>query len=352
VLDEIEDIIILPDNRVADLSTIADSIVLEEVVVDQLTNYVAKISSMYRSHAFHNFDHASHVAQSVTKLLSRVATPDSIGWDNKSCRSLEVTPGKSFDFTLGLTGHPMTHFAVILSAVIHDVDHPGVPNATLVKEGSDMAIAYRNQSVAEQNSVDIAWGLLMEPQYEDLRRCIYTTQAELECFRKLLVNTVLATDVMDKELGNVRKRRWDLAFRTQALHASSHGDTSYIGNRKATIIIEYLMQASDVAHTMQHWQIYITWNEKFFQECYQAFLDCRSDRDPREGWYEGELAFFDFYVIPLAKRLKECGVFGVCSDEYLNYAISNREEWSRRGKEMVSLYLDGLGKTSQSGKFV
>ena len=107
------------------------------------------------------------------------------------------------------------------------------------------------------------------------------------------------------------------------------------------ITIEYLMQASDVAHTMQHWQIYTLWNEKFFQECYKAFQEGRSDLDPTEGWYDGELAFFDLYVIPLAKRLRECGIFGVCSDEYLNYAVSNREEWSRRGKEMVSLYVDG-----------
>lgn len=30
--------------------------------------------------------------------------------------------------------------------------------------------------------------------------------------------------------------------------------------------------------------------------------------------------FFDFYIIPLAKKLKDCGVFEVSSDEYLNSA--------------------------------
>jgi hypothetical protein len=28
-----------------------------------------------------------------------------------------------------------------------------------------------------------------------------------------------------------------------------------------------------------------------------------------------EIGFFDFYIIPLAKKLKDCGVFGVSSDE-------------------------------------
>jgi hypothetical protein len=40
-------------------------------------------------------------------------------------------------------------------------------------------------------------------------------------------------------------------------------------------------------------------------------------------------------VIPLAKKLNECGVFGVSSAEYLNYAIENRDEWERKGKEII-----------------
>ena len=37
--------------------------------------------------------------------------------------------------------------------MIHDVDHTGVPNAQLVKEGAEIAAIYKNKSVAEQNSI-------------------------------------------------------------------------------------------------------------------------------------------------------------------------------------------------------
>ena len=57
---------------------------------------------------------------------------------------------------------------------------------------------------------------------------------------------------------------------------------------------------------------------------------------PSIDWFKGELGFFDRYVIPLAKKLKECGVFGVSSDEYLNYAENNRREWEDKGKQIVS----------------
>lgn len=49
----------------------------------------------------------------------------------------------------------------------------------------------------------------------------------------------------------------------------------------------------------------------------------RSDKSPEEFWAKGELGFFDHYIIPLAKKLKDCGVFGVSSGEYLNYATQN-----------------------------
>ena len=88
-----------------------------------------------------------------------------------------------------------------------------------------------------------------------------------------------------------------------------------------------IIQASDVSHTMQHWHIYRKWNKRLFTEMYVAFRQGRMAKDPSTFWYKGEIGFFDNYIIPLAKKLKECNVFGVSSDECLNYAIQNRNEW-------------------------
>lgn len=78
---------------------------------------------------------------------------------------------------------------------------------------------------------------------------------------------------------------------------------------------------------MQHWHIYRKWNKRLFQELYLAYSQGRVERDPSEFWYQGEIGFFDNYIIPLAKKLKDCNVFGVSSDECLNYALQNRNEW-------------------------
>ena len=99
---------------------------------------------------------------------------------------------------------------------------------------------------------------------------------------------------------------------------------------------------------MQHWHVYRKWNERFFMECYAAFRDGRAATNPADGWYKGELGFFDFYIIPLAKKLKDCGVFGVSSDEYLNYAQKNRQEWETRGQEIVATMLKKVSTTTNN----
>ena len=288
---------------------------------------------MYKDNPFHNFEHASHVTMSVSKLLSRVVAPSSQRQDQKEGVSLH-------DHTYGITSDPLCQFACVLAALIHDVDHPGVPNAQLVKEGVPLAKFYDGKSVAEQNSLDLAWNLLMDPYYKDLRNAIYTTQTGLDRFRSMLVNVVMATDIVDASLKALRNARWNKAFSEEKIDESPDDAR----NRKATIVIEHLIQASDVAHTMQHWHIYRKWNERFFIECYKAYKEGRAEKNPAEGWYQGEMGFFDFYIIPLAKKLKDCGVFGVSSDEYLNYAMRNRQEWETRGKEIVDEMIEKVNQ--------
>ena len=70
-----------------------------------------------------------------------------------------------------------------------------MPNAQLVKEKAHIASLYSNKSIAEQNSLDLAWDLLMDKKYRILHRAIFLDEAELQRFRQLVVNILLATDI-------------------------------------------------------------------------------------------------------------------------------------------------------------
>jgi class 3 adenylate cyclase len=333
VLEEVTEIIKLPnfDPRAFKDHVDPSTIELEPKVVSQMKRYVTIIAAMYRNNPFHNFEHASHVTMSMNKLLQRVTAPD-IQIRKKSDK--KAVGSQLHKYTYGITSDPLTQFALVFAALIHDCDHWGVSNAQLIKEGVPIADKYRNKSVAEQNSVDLAWDLLMEAdEYGDLQRCLFPTDDEYKRFRQVVVNIVMSTDIFDKELEAQRKNRWSKAF--DEPKQNEEEETEYDKDLKATIVIEHIMQASDVAHTMQHWHVYQKWNRRLFDELYTAHRAGRMGVDPVNFWYKGELGFFDNYIIPLAQKLKDCGVFGVSSDECLNYAMENRREWAAKGEQIV-----------------
>lgn len=344
-LEEVTEVIRLPDFD-AKSKPVSDS-ESEEIginALEQLSDLVSKIAGMYsKKNPFHNFEHASHVTMSVVKLMSRIVAPE-INVKEEAVGEKKNMAYVLHDHTYGITSDPLTQFACVFSALVHDIDHSGVPNTQLVKEHVPIAEKYKGKSVAEQNSVDLAWNLFMEDQFFDLRFALCSTDKELKRLRQLVVNSVLATDIMDKDLKALRNARWEKAFAEEAGKESSSENR----NRKATIVIEHLIQASDIAHTMQHWHIYRKWNERLFMEMAKAYDEGRADKHPSEFWYQGEIGFFDNYIIPLAKKLKDCGVFGVSSDEYLNYAMKNRQEWATRGQEVVGEMMERLNR--QMGK--
>jgi hypothetical protein len=94
----------------------------------------------------------------------------------------------------------------------------------------------------------------MDSCYSDLHRAIFANMAEVKYFRQLVVNVVLATDIFDKDMKALRNSRWEKAFHAEALEVPLSAEDER--NLKTTIVIEYIMQASDVSHTMQHWQVY------------------------------------------------------------------------------------------------
>lgn len=203
-----------------------------------------------------------------------------------------------------------------------------------------MAARYNNLSVAEQNSVDIAWNLLMEDHFSDLQACIFPDADEFKRFRQVVINAVVTTDIFDRELKAAREQRWEKTYGNEAGIIEERKKD--LIDRKATIVIELVIQASDVSHTMQHWHIYQKWNHRLLLEQYCAYKAGRLEKNPIDSWYGGELWFFDNYIIPLASKMRDCKVFGVSCDEFLDFASENRDEWANKGKEIVAQWAETI----------
>jgi hypothetical protein len=344
ILDEVVEIIDFNEVLASSQEPVnySSNVTLSEEQCSELREYITTIASMYTQNPFHNFEHAVHVTMSVIKLLNRIISLDTylesfVEHDGSNQQEGKVTED---DLIHRIMLDPLTQLACIFASLIHDIDHPGIPNSKLMEEDVHLAIKYNGRSIAEQRSVDMAWELFLEDKFRNLRDAICGTSSEMLRFRQLVINSVMATDIFDPEWNARRNERWERTFNV----LGDKLDCENV-NRKATIVIEHIIQASDVAHTMQHWHVYRKWNALLFEEMYKAYLDGRASRDPAEFWFDSELSFFDNYIIPLTQKLRECGVFGVASDEFLNYAKRNREEWEARGQEIVTIMVENINNS-------
>jgi hypothetical protein len=166
---------------------------------------------------------------SVVKLLSRISI-------------LKKNP--SLGPAHAIASDPLVQFALVFASLVHDIGHPGVSNSQLVKENDDLAVAYKGRSIAECNSIRIAWRILMKEQYKDLRRAIFCNEVEMQRFRHLTVNLIIATDLFDSRLKKTREALWADAFEENSdeLSIAAVDDDHHDVERQATLIIEILMQ--------------------------------------------------------------------------------------------------------------
>lgn len=356
ILDELTDVIDMPGYTFQRRPVDPETVELPKEVVDQLKQYVLAVSEAYYNNPFHCLQHASQVTTALTKLLSRIVVKQLDGEDedgedlqadadgdeedeDEAEMTAKIAP-HLHNHTYGITSDPLTQFAVVIAALIHEVDNTGISNEDVVYSDPEAAGKYKSRSIIEQRSFEKAWHKLMHPSFVDLRKCIYADETELKRFRQVMINSVLSTDIFDSELQVLRMKRWEKTF------YHSVDATPEDVNRKATIVLEHLMQASDSFHTMSPWIVYEKWASRKFEESYWAFQQGKTKEDPTLTWHRKELECFDNYYIPLAVQLKDCDAFVVNSDEFLNLTLKNRQTLATKGKDMVPAFIERI----KSGK--
>lgn len=312
---------------------------ISQAVQSQLRAYVASIGKAYRGqNSFHNFQHASHTVLVMDQMIIKMTSPSNVlqtGFDGAPRSKGEIA--KELDersFSIG--SDPIVQFAMVLSALIHDVDHMGVSNQELVKSGSPLSTLYKKRCVSEQNSLDISWWLLMTADYDELRSAIYCDASEKRRFRQVLVNSIIATDFLDPKMQQHRETNWNKAFAEKSKSKRrNHLDASEKRNLQITGIIECTMQFADSSHRGQPYVTYLKWNERHFEEQLKAYHAGSSDVNPAVHWYKSELNHFDNYLIPLLSQLLSTGIFGGSGESYLKQTSDNRNAWKADGEMIV-----------------
>ncbi len=407
---------------------------LVDSISDSLRWYVSCIGGLYNDVGFHTFEHAVHVTISMNKLLSMVcvnknfreylmerrtkepyqpqngssnnknndqASPNSSSRPQRRRGSLQSSGGGAENLSFGIGDDPLILLAMVFSALIHDVGHTGVPNSTLVEEEDELAILHNDVSVAEQNSLQVAFSMLQRDEFAGLKRCICPTLEDRRIFRKKVISMVMVTDISDQERIQIVASRWNAAFppdgghgiterrHSRAVHnvnpqphtlkkeIQSTELKAAISRRRFTMfstdaaveefatesrrlgirtsmdfsgmlldaynsvdqlkqhaVLETMMNAADVAHTMQSFQVFVKWNKRLFREFYVAHKAGRLSFDPCENWYENQIGFIKHYILPLTQKMKACGVFGHTGSVFEYFATENLKRWMKEGEDI------------------
>jgi 3'5'-cyclic nucleotide phosphodiesterase len=128
-------------------------------------------------------------------------------------------------------------------------------NDQLVDGEYPIAKVYNDECIAEQNSINVAWSILMKSELKELRECLFIIDGELQRFRQILVNCVLATDRFNAELTTMRSQRWERLFGPDLTMSdiSAPFDSENKQNKRCNSVMEHMIQVSSVCHLMEHW---------------------------------------------------------------------------------------------------
>ena len=102
---------------------------------------------------------------------------------------------------------------------------------------------------------------------------------------------------------------------------------------KVQCILEHLMKAADVAALMQSFDNLNKWSSRLYREQKASAVVARGD-DPEASWFEGQIVFMDIYIMPLARKLAEPGIFDDETGKLFAQCVQdNRARWLIEGQK-------------------
>lgn len=182
---------------------------------------------------YHNFRHVVDVLQAVFTFLVRLGTLPPYPADQQPTQHATAPSAIATLLT------PFDALTLLISAIGHDVGHPGVNNAFLVSLNAPLAQLYNDKSVLEAFHC---------AAYSQILRRNWKAAFEDSGMRKLLINSILATD-----MGVHFKYMSDLGNLQQKLHDNDNttdGWSPQVLDEYRTLACGLLIKCADISNVV------------------------------------------------------------------------------------------------------
>mmetsp|Transcript_22356 Transcript_22356/g.30618 ORF Transcript_22356/g.30618 Transcript_22356/m.30618 type:complete len:252 (-) Transcript_22356:326-1081(-) len=217
--------------------------------------------------------------------------------------------------------------SLLYAALIHDVEHLGVPNVSLVKQSHELAKLYHDQSVAEMNSLAVGLELLQNPHFDIF---VNLSPAERSQLRQNVIELVLSTDIADAYR---RKRTF---ARIEEYSSSIDGSLDISTDIGKQILLSLLLRAADIGSSFQNFMTSKTWAQRYYTETNAWLLSEGRDIFSRELFFSDQISHMDNYVGNIVERLKTTK----CIDETFLIVLqenftANKNGWIEEGNSLL-----------------
>lgn len=178
---------------------------------NELLGFIFLVRDSYKSdNPFHNFRHAVDVLQACFHFLIRLKTlpvflqlevdPSSdpllyVQGKKKPLKLIELT---AMDKNIPESNllKPMESFGLLIAALGHDIGHPGVTNAFLIKYSSPAASIYNDRSVLELFHSSIFINRVLAIYWPNLLAASIDEECKTS-FKEVIILSILATDMAE-----------------------------------------------------------------------------------------------------------------------------------------------------------
>lgn len=144
--------------------------------------------------------------------------------------------------------------AVLVAAMCHDLDHPGVNEKFLVSTGSHLAALHDNVSVLENHHWRSAIACFVESGLSK-----YLSESQFTEFTDLVRSLILATDI---------SRQQEFLTQFRYFLDSGNRDLSQANNRQ--FILQIAIKCADISNPCRSWPVSRVWSlracEEFFRQ--------------------------------------------------------------------------------------
>ncbi|KAL9006466.1 MAG: hypothetical protein Q9188_000774 [Gyalolechia gomerana] len=191
---------------------------------------------------YHNFRHVIDVMQAVFYFLLRIGTLPPYA------REVETLPDPPRPKSaIGSLLQPFDALTLLVSAIGHDVGHPGVNNAFLVALNAPLAQLYNDKSVLE--SFHCA-------AYSQILRRYWKSAFEDTTLRGLMINSILATDMglhfkYMADLGNLQEKVYH--------NGGTDGWSPQVLDECRTLTCGLLIKCADISNVARPFSVAATW---------------------------------------------------------------------------------------------